>query len=96
MLTGVIGVQFGKRIFMEAEWIDHDHIFVSGYGYKVYRENHGGCLAICDVSDIECLLQNDTYSEEFEDRPEENLSKSEYIQELKRLKKQYNDLISSH
>lgn len=99
MLTGVIGVQFGKRIFMEAEWIDHDHIFVGGHGYKVYRENYGGCLAIYDFSDIECLLQSDVYPERFEDRPEKNLTKNEYIQEVERLKKQYkqyNDLISNY
>ncbi len=91
MLTGVLGRENGKRIFLDAEWIDHDHIFVHGRGYKVYRENRGGCLAIHGGDNIQYLLQSKG-EEEWDDRPEENLPKEEYLQEVKRLKGQYDDL----
>ena len=93
MLTGVLGFENGKRIFLDAEWIDHGHVSIHGRGYKVYRERRGGCL-VCQVGGVEYLLQSKG-EEEFDDRPEENLPKEEYLKEVKRLKGQYDDLIKA-
>lgn len=94
MLTGILLIQNGKRIFIEAEWIDHDHISVEGYDYKVYRERYCGCLVI-RMDGVDCPLQSKG-EEEWDDRPEENLPRNEYLQEVKRLQKQYDNFLSSH